>query len=65
MVYDNKKFLEKRQRAQFDPRPRPAFLGLMYFMKMLLCRIELRKLKKPKNDLKHLFKEISTVNSFV
>ena len=65
MVYDNKKFLEKRQGTQFDLCPRLAFLGLMYFIEMLLCIIELRKLRKPKNNLKHLFKEISTVNSFV
>ena len=65
MVYDNNKFFEKRQGAQFDPRPPPAFLGLMYFIEMLLYRIELRKLIKPKNNLKHFFKEISTVNSFV
>ena len=51
------KFLEKRQgRGELKLTP-PAFLGLMYFIKMLPGRIELRKLIKPTNKLKHLLKK--------
>ena len=52
------KFLEKRQGGEGELKlTPPAFLGLMYFIKMLLGRIELRKLIKPTNKLKHFLKK--------